>query len=163
MVRGGHTMRLTCVQDIEAPAAFVFRVLADFDAWERGALRRGADVNRTDRLRQPGPGMTWIARFAHRGRDRTVTIRIDALDAPGHLGLSAFSPVVEGQARLDLMELGARRTRLHVTLDAKPKTFAARLYFQSLRLARARVQRTLTRRIAGFATGVEDRFRREHT
>jgi len=154
-------VRLQTKLDVEAPLAFVYQSLADFDGWERSAMRRGADVNRTDKLRQPGPGMTWIARFRYRGKDRVVSIRIDAMDAPGHLAISAFSPVVEGRCRMDLLELGARRTRVHFDLDTKPKTFAARLYLQSLKLARARVERNLDKRVAGLGAEIEDRFRRE--
>jgi len=154
-------MKLQAKQDIEAPVAFVYKVLSDFDGWERSAMRRGADVNRTDKLRQPGPGMTWIAKFSYRGKERTVSIRIDAMDPPGHLAISAFSPVIEGRCKMDLLELAARRTRLHLDLDTRPKTFAARLYFQSLKLARGRVERNLDKRLSGLAAEIEERFRRE--
>ena len=154
-------MKLTAKQDIDAPVAFVYRVLTDFDSWERSAMRRGADVNRSDKLRQPGPGMTWIARFFYRGKDRTLTVRVDAMDAPVHLAMAAFSPVVEGQCKLDLLEMSAKRTRLHIVVDTKPKTFAARLYFQSLKLAKGRVERNLQKRTAILAAEIEDRFRRE--
>lgn len=154
-------MKLTTKQDIEAPVAFVYKVLTDFDGWERSAMRRGADVNRTDKLRQPGPGMTWIARFLYRGKDRTVSIRVDAMDPPGHVALSAFSPVVEGRCQMELLELAAKRTRMHIDLDTKPKTFGAKLYFQSLKLARARVERTVSKRAAVLAAEIEDRYRRE--
>lgn len=154
-------MKLTNKQDIEVPVAFVYKVLTDFDGWERNAMRRGADVNRSDKLRQPGPGMTWIAKFFYRGKDRTVTVRVEAMDAPGHLAFAAFSPVVEGQCKLDLLELAPKRTRMHVVIDSKPKTFGARLYFQSLRLAKARVERSLQTRTAKLAAEIEERFRRE--
>ena len=154
-------MKLQTKVDVEAPVAFVFKALSDFDTWERQAMRRGADVNRTDKLRQPGPGMTWIARFDYRGKARTITVRVDAMDAPGHLAMSAFSPVVEGQCKVDMLELAAKRTRLHVVIDPKPKTFAAKLYFQSLKLARQRVERKLNARLAGLAADIEEKFARE--
>ena len=154
-------MKLATRQDVEAPLAFVYKVLSDFDGWERNAMRRGADVTRSDNLRQPGPGMTWIARFFYRGKDRTVTVRVDAMDPPVHLAMAAFSPVVEGSCKLDLLELAARRTRLHIGLDIRPRTFGARLYFQSLKLAKARVDRNLQKRTMALAAEIEDRFRRE--
>ena len=153
-------MKLTAKQDIDAPVAFVYKVLTDFDGWERSAMRRGAEVNRSDKLRQPGPGMTWIAKFFYRGKDRAVSVRVDAMDAPVHLAMAAFSPVVEGQCKLDLLEMAARRTRLHLDLDIKPKSFGARLYFQSLKLAKGRVERSLQKRTAGLAAEIEDRYRR---
>ena len=54
-------MKLEAKHDVEAPAAFVFAQLADFEGWERAAMRRGADVTRLDTLRTVGPGMTWTA------------------------------------------------------------------------------------------------------
>jgi hypothetical protein len=154
-------MKFSTKQDIEAPVAFVHKVLTDFTSWERSAMRRGADVNRTDKLRQPGPGMTWIVKFFYRGKDRKVSIRVDAIDRPGHLAIAAFSPVVEGLCKLDLLELAAKRTRMHVELYSKPKTFGAKLYFQSLRLARGRVEQNLQKRTAGLAAEIEQRYRSE--
>ena len=154
-------MKLTTRQDVEAPLAFVFKVLTDFDGWERSAMRRGADVNRTDKLRQPGPGMTWLVKFLYRAKNRTVSIRVDAMDGPGHLALAAFSPVFEGTCKLELLEMSASRTRVHIELDGKPKTFGAKLYFQSLRLAKGRVERNLEKRAASLAAEIEKRHARE--
>jgi len=154
-------MKLRTKQDIEAPIAFVFKVLTDFDGWERSAMRRGADVNRTDKLRQPGSGMTWLVKFVYRGKNRTVSIRVDAMDGPGHLALTALAPVFEGSCKLELLELSAKRTRVHIEMDGKPKTFFARLYFQSLRLAKSRVERSLNKRAVSLAVEVQRRFERE--
>ncbi|EKD59823.1 MAG: hypothetical protein ACD_54C01115G0002, partial [uncultured bacterium] len=46
----GTGMRFATKQDIEAPIADVFRLLSDFESWERAAMRRGAEVARTDKL-----------------------------------------------------------------------------------------------------------------
>ena len=43
-------MRFTTKQDIEAPLDFVYNTMIDFEAWERSAMRRGAEVERTDTL-----------------------------------------------------------------------------------------------------------------
>ena len=152
-------MKLTTKQDIEAPLAFAFQALSDFEAWERSAMRRGAEVSRTDKLRQPGPGMGWLTQFRYRGKDRTMTIRLDEIDVPSRLTFSGMSAIVEGQVAVDLVELTAKRTRLHVTLNIKPKSLGAKLYVQALKLARRRVDRSYAQRIAQFATEIEDRFR----
>ena len=59
---------------------------------------------------------------------------------------------------VDLIELGQKRTRLHVSLDLKPKTLTAKLYVQSLRLARSRVEKSFGQRIAQMTTEIEKRF-----
>lgn len=154
-------MRLITKKDIDAPVAFVYKFLTDFDSLERHAMRRGADVNRTDKLREAGPGMTWIVKFRYRGKERTVSIRVDAMDGPNQLVMASFSPVVERQCKLDLLEMAAKRTRLQVTLDSQPKSFAARLFFQSLKLAMGRLERNLKKQTAHLAAEIEARYQRE--
>ena len=152
-------MKLAAKYDIEAPVDFVYAQLTDFDGWERAAMRRGADVSRTDTLAKPGPGMTWATQFHYRAKDRKATIRIDAMTPQSQMSLTAMSALVDAGLEVDLLNLGARRTRVDVRLDVRPKTLAARIYVQSLRLARTRVDRSFAQRIAQFATEIEDRFR----
>ena len=152
-------MKLAAKYDIEAPVDFVYAQLVDFDGWERAAMRRGADVSRTDRLREAGPGMTWATQFHYRAKDRKATIRIDTLIPQSHLALTAMSTLVDGVMEVGFLNLGARRTRIDVRLDVKPKTLAARIYVQSLRLARSRVDRSFSQRVAQFATEIENRYR----
>lgn len=153
-------MKLTSKQDIEVPMAFVFQQLADFESWERAAMRRGAEVSRADNLRVSGPGMLWLARFRYRSRDRKLEIRLDRLDAPSHLSFTGMSRLVDGEMTFDLIELGLKRTRVHVSMDIKPKTLTAKLYVQSLRLARSRVEKSFGLRIAQMTTEIEERFLR---
>lgn len=152
-------MRFTTKQDIEAPAAFVFKALSDFDGWERAAMRRGAEVERTDTLTQAGVGMSWKSRFSYRGRPRMIDLRVVTFDAPTQLAFAGQSPSVDGTAQVDMMEMSSQRTRIHVVAEVTPRTLAARLFLQSLRLARARVDRKFEQRVAQLAADVEQRFR----
>ncbi len=153
-------MKLVAKYDVEAPVDFVFAQLADFEGWERAAMRRGADVSRIDKLREAGPGMTWLTTFRYRNKDRSAAIKLDALNPTSSMALTAMAAMVDGFLRIELLDLAARRTRVEVTLDVKPKTLAAKIYVQSLRLARARVERGFAQRVALLATEIEDRFRR---
>jgi len=152
-------MRFATKQDIEAPIADVFRILTDFEGWERAAMRRGAEVARTDKLRATGPGMIWAARFSYRHKPRDVEVELTKIDPPTQLQFSAVSQAIEGAVVLELMELGSKRTRLHVTADVTPRSLTARLFLQSLRLARARVDRKFDQRIAQLAGEIETRYR----
>jgi hypothetical protein len=158
-VKDKQAMKLTAKYDMEAPAAFVFGQLIDFDGWERAAMRRGADVMRTDKLAQIGPGASWGANFRYRGKPREVTIRLDTLTPISTLGLTGISKLADGVMVVEVLNLGASRTRLDVRLEIKPKTIAARIYVQSLRLARARVERSFAQRIAQLAAEIDDRHR----
>lgn len=153
-------MKLTAKYDIEAPVDFVFAQLSDFNGWERSAMRRGADVSRTDKLRHIGPGMTWATAFRYRGKDRYATIRLDALTPTSAMALTGMATLVEASATIDLLDLAAKRTRVEVRLDIKPLTLAAKIYVQSLRLARARVERAFAQRVAQLAVEIEERFRK---
>ena len=150
-------MKLSGRTDIGAPVAFVFGALSDFEGWERTAMRRGADVHRTDKLRDAGPGMTWQARFAWRGRERQVQIRLLTLEPTTRLSVGFDGPSVEGVLNIELVELSAKRTRMMMQLEVKPRTLPARLFIQSLKLAKSRVQKRYDARLAQLAADIEAR------
>ena len=153
-------MKLTTRQDIEAPAAFVFAALKDFDAWERAAMRRGADVARTDKLRDIGPGLSWLIKFAYRGKQRQLDLRLTNLEHPTMMAFSGTGASLDGHAGIDLMELAARRTRLSVSLELRPRSIGARLVLQSMRLAKTRLNRRFADRVGLFCTEIENRYRK---
>jgi carbon monoxide dehydrogenase subunit G len=152
-------MKIASRHDIEAPPAFVFQALTDFDSWERSAMRRGAEVTRTDKLTVLGPGLSWLVRFRFRGKDRKLSVKLTGLDAPSRLSFALSGVLFDATCIVDLMELGAKRTRMVVVSEAKPKTLAARLILQSLRLARARVQRRVDKRYGVISLEIEERYR----
>lgn len=152
-------MKLTSRQDIEAPVAFVFAALQDFDHWERAALRRGADVARTDTLSAVVPGLSWMIKFAYRGKERRLALQLTDIEHPTQMVFSGTGATIDGLAGIDLMELAQRRTRLSVTLDVRPRTIGARLVIQSLRLAKVRLNRRFADRLAKFCAEIETRYR----
>lgn len=151
-------MKISGRTDIGAPIAFVYASFTDFEGWERSAMRRGAEVNRTDKLRVPGPGMTWQARFAWRGKERQLQLRLKRLEPGQGMTLDFDGPSVEGTLNIELVQLAARRTRVMMQVELRPRTLAARLFVQSMRLARKRVQRRFDNRLAEIARDMEQRF-----
>jgi carbon monoxide dehydrogenase subunit G len=152
-------MKLTSRQDIEAPLAFVFDALKDFEAWERAALRRGAEVARTDVLQSKVPGLSWMIKFVYRGRQRRLALRLTDLERPTMMAFSGVGTSLDGVAGIDLIELAARRTRLSVTLDVRPRTIGARLLLQSMRLANTRLNRRFADRVGQICLEIESRYR----
>ncbi|VDC25191.1 SRPBCC family protein [Pseudogemmobacter humi] len=152
-------MKLGTRQDIEAPLDFVWQQLTDFEQFERMALRRGAEVERVDQLKRPGPGMGWRLRFAYRGKPRRMLVRIAELTENSVIDCGLDSASVEGAARIELMALAPRRTRISLVADLRPKTLAARLVIQSLRLAKGRTQRKLDTALGRLVALVEERWR----
>jgi hypothetical protein len=154
-------MKLSTREDIEAPVSFVYAALSDFETWERAALRRGADVSRIDSTPKPAPGMGWKVTFPYRGKQRKVEIKLAKLLEPQELGFEATSAPLNGALVIELVEMSAKRTRVSVASTFKPNTLAARLFIQSLRLAKAKLSRRFELRVAQLAADIEDRYRAE--
>lgn len=151
-------MKLSGRTDIGAPVSFVYEFLTDFEGWERSAMRRGADVHRMDKLRAPGIGMTWQARFAWRGKERQVQVRLNKLEKPSAMMLEFDSPSIEGVVNVELVELASKRTRMLMQVEVKPRTLAARLLIQSMKLAKGRVQKKYDARLESIARDAEQRL-----
>ena len=153
-------MKLSSKEDVDAPIAAVYAHLSDFDGWERAALRRGAEVRRSDALTEAGRGMAWTVGFSYRGKPRRVALMLTVLVPPSGLGFSGTGANLDGVLAIDLIEMAPRRTRISVKLEIRPRTLVARLFVQSLKLARARVDGRFRMRVAQVAAEIEDRFAR---
>lgn len=151
-------MRFATKHDIEVPIADAFRIISDFEFWERAAMRRGADVARMDKLRSVATGMKWAVRFAYRARTRELDLELKQIETPSLLRFAGLSQSIEGSATIELMAMGASRTRMHVVFELTPRSLTARLFLQSLRLARARIDRRFDQRVAQVAADIEARY-----
>lgn len=153
-------MKFTTREDIAADIEFVFASVSDFDGMERAALRRGAEVVRTDNLSAPGKGMTWKVSFTYRNRDREANLELTDFDAP--YGLTLFSKVsgIEAEVTVDLVSLSPQRTRMNLDVNLKPKSIPARLLLQSMKLARANIVKKFRHRVSDYAQNIEDRAKR---
>ncbi|TGD44745.1 SRPBCC family protein [Pseudotabrizicola sediminis] len=151
-------MHFSSRTDIEAPIDFVYAALSDFEAWERAAMRRGAEVHRTDKLRAAGVGMGWHVGFRFRGKDRAVDIRLVGQDPGAKLAFTGRGRMIEGDLSIELVSLSPKRTRMVLHTDVRPLTLAARLFLQSMKLAKGRVQTRLNNRMEQLSTELQTRF-----
>jgi hypothetical protein len=76
---------------------------------------------------------------------------------PQERRVDGTSPSVNIVMEIDLVAMSRNRTRMNVALDIRPRTIAARLVIQSLKLARQNVVKRFRKRIAGFAAEIEAR------
>lgn len=157
-------MKLTAKSDIEVPLAFAYQCITDFESWERVALRRGAEVARTSGASAgasgDGTGTIWRIRFPFRGKIRSASVTLAELIREQSVAFSMGSPSMDGQSLIELQALSPRRTRIKVTAEAKPKTLAARLFINTLRLARGRVSRKFEARVDQVGADITDRYQR---
>ena len=152
-------MKLDIKEDIEAPIEFVFGQVSDFRAIERAAMRRGAEVQRVDRLSTDGPGMVWEASFELHGKRRDLRLELIEHAPPERLVVMANSPGLGGEMTVDLLALAPAHTRLHVQIDLAPRTLSSKLLVQSLKLARKNLMKRIEARMTGLAEEIGRRYR----
>ncbi len=150
-------MKFSTNEDIEAPIETVFAEISDFEAFERSAIRRGAEVRRRGDPTPPRAGLSWDTTFRLRGRPREMTLVLSRFETPTDIQLTANGKSFEGTLEVALIALSPHRTRLSVSVDIRPRTLAGRLFVQSLKLAKKDMNRRFKLKVAHFAQGVEDR------
>ncbi len=148
-------MKFSTREDIEAPIEHVYERVTDFAGFERQALRRGGDVRRLDAGQEPQVGSKWDISFQFRGKDRKMTADLVKLDRPTALQIDTTASGIDGETKVELVALSRSRTRLSVTMDLKPKSLAAKLLMQSLKLAKSSLSRKFKLRVAEFAEETE--------
>jgi hypothetical protein len=156
-------MKLTVKTDIDAPVEFVHAYIGDNTVWERDAIRRGIEIERPADMPPRGVGAGWRIRLQFRGRIRNVLLRLDEVTQDEKIGYSFEGEALHGSIDLETKALSQRRSRLKLSVDAKPKTLAARLFLNTLRLARRKVEARMATRLGQLAARIEERYAREKT
>lgn len=151
-------MQFTAKEDIEAPAEAVFAAVTDFDAVETLALRRGIRMVRTDRLENPGAGMTWQVDFRYRGKPRSMAAELRRWDPPQDLHIASASTNFAITIDVAVVALSRRRSRLVASMEIRPRTLPARLLIQTARLGKSNLSRRFAERLRGYASDLESRL-----
>ncbi|RRH76926.1 SRPBCC family protein [Falsigemmobacter faecalis] len=136
-------MKFITSEEIGAPVADVWAVLSDIDGLEAEARARGAGLKRLER----GASPAWKTEFRFRQRAREVELRIAQILTPELLAFDITGKAAEGSVRLELLPLSPLHCRLTVTSEIRPRTLAARLFLQSLKLARSGMNRRYRDRV----------------
>ena len=150
-------MKFSSKEDIEAPIEAVFAAVSDFESFERSAIRRGIEVHRVDESAPVAPGLAWDAAFDLRGKRRNLRLTLTEHTPPESMRFDSESAGLDGVMTVDLVALSPRRTRLGIALELAPKTLSARLFLQSLKLAKSNLTKRFKLRVADFAKTVEER------
>lgn len=153
-------MEFKARQDIDAPIATVFREVTNFSAFERQALRRGADVQRRDTLEQPAAGLGWDLKFSFRGKERHITAEITEFDQPNGYRVQSVASSIDADLVVDLLPLSRGRTRMTITMTLGANTLGGKLMLQSLRVAKSNLNKRFVDRVDRFASEVSDRYAR---
>ncbi len=153
-------MKFSTREDIEAPIAFVFERISDFDTFEKRALRQGADVQRTDEGAFD-VGAIWDVAFPFRGRTRKMQIKLTQIDPPNGYHFETESDGMTATSDVTLVSLSPTRTRIAVGIDLRARTLTARLLIQSMKLAKTKLSNRFKARVLDYAEDIEDAFRKQ--
>ncbi|MCH2075976.1 MAG: SRPBCC family protein [Rhodobacteraceae bacterium] len=148
-------MKLSTREDIVVPISDVFTQISDFGEFERRAMRRGAEISRSDPAAGPGEGSQWDASFTFRGKERKVKAYVEALIAPETLQVGSKSGGLDGMFEVRLVALSPSKTRMIVGLELKPTNLSARLLVQSLKLAKGTLNDRFSKAVSDFAKTLE--------
>lgn len=151
-------MKFSTREDISAPINHVWAQVSDVAMFERQALRRGADVRRIDQG-PVGPGSAWDVAFKFRGKDRQMKVTLAAMEPPQAIRVDITANAIDGTTRIELVALSPQRTRLAMSIDLAPKSLAARLMIQSLKLAKSNLNARFKKRVGEYAQEIEDRYK----
>lgn len=150
-------MDISSKVDVNAPAGYIFDCLADFQAFEKAALRRGADVQRVDDNAALCVGALWDVSFKFRGRKRDVKVELSEYQAPELAHYLATGQGVVATMRIELVPMSKKRTRLVTDVTMEAKTLPARLLLQSFKLAKKQAEKRFDRMMEDFAKQLEQR------
>ena len=122
-------------------------------------MRRGGDVERITGGEVAAVGTKWRVKFLLRGAERQVMAEVTAIDRPNSITIEVTSASADATMNVDLVALSRTHTRLNVDVQAKAKTIAAKLLFQSVRFARQKNQTRFKGIVSNFAEDVDARHR----
>lgn len=155
-------MQFSTHQDIDAPAAYVFERVSNFDAYERQALRNGARVERVDGRGPVSVGTAWDVEFTFRNKDRRLQAKVTELLAPESLVVDTQAKGLSGVTRVSLVALSPKTTRVSVAIVLSAQSLQGRLLLQSLRLAKPRLNKRFRQRIKDQLATVAADYRRSN-
>lgn len=131
--------------------------VTNFSGFEKLIRDRGGAVTRSETPDPPGLGTTWEGRFTYSGKPRDVTAEVTRFEPPHHLHIALTSAGLSGQTRVELTDLGQRRTRISVHLTLEARTLKARIFLQPLKLAQSTLEARFAKAVARLTRAMEKR------
>lgn len=137
-------------QEIDAPVEYVFKRATDFKAFEHYTGTKGFSFVR----RKPQPiriGTQWNITFPFRGRSRKFRAELSELIPPRTVSYTSVSKKYTAALSLTFTPISANKSRMDMLMVAQSRSFGTSLVFNSIRLARRRINRRITKGMQGLA------------
>ena len=155
-------MKFENFEDLDIPRDAAFDMLSEFTFFERMALRRGAEVVRTNPEEENGIGAAWDLNIPWRGKTVKMAVNVSRFERPENLGFYAEAPAIQVDLDIELVALSNTKTRMILQSDLSAKTLTGRLLLQSVKLTRSKVEKRMAKRIAEQSRNLEERYRKTY-
>ena len=143
-------MQFKHTQEINAPAEYVFARMTDFKKFETHEGPKLFSYKRHGRL-PVRIGTRWDISGPVRGRTRRFSAELSQYIPPRVLSYKSASSKYEGVLSVTIKPIDATNCALHIQVVAKSRGFAIGLIFNSIRLARKRINKRANTELAKFA------------
>ena len=151
-------MQFKHTQEIGAPAEYVFGRITDFKKFESHKGPTGFNFKRQGRL-PVRIGTRWNISVPVRGRTRRFSAELSEYVQPRTLSYKSTSLRYEGVMSLTVRPVSETTCVLDMQVVAKSRSFATSLVFNTIRLARRRINKRVRNEMNKFAK----RMAKEHT
>lgn len=147
-------MKFSARDDIPLSVSQVFAAYADFADIERQLMRRGIAIQRAANGPAGWVGTAWKASAPYRGKLRKVEAEVTRFVPDEGFTIAFKGKGVEGEFTADFIALARTRSRVSLSTDVRPTSLSGRLVLQSLKLAKATMDKRYKSRASDFATNV---------
>lgn len=144
-------MQFKHTQEIDAPAEYVFARITNFTKFENHIDKTGFSFKRQGRL-PVRIGTRWDISVPVRGRTRRFSAELSEYIPLRTLSYKSASLKYEGVMSITVQSVDATTCTLHMRVVAKSRSFATSLVFNTIRLARRRINKRMNGEMDKFAT-----------
>lgn len=151
-------MQFKYAQEIDAPAEYVFARITDFKKFENHSGPTGFSFKRQGRL-PVRIGTRWDISVPVRGRTRRFSAELSEYIPPRTVSYKSASLKYEGVMSLSVKPVSSTSCRLELQIVAKSSSFATGLVFNTIRMARRRINRRARNGMEKFAKRLAREYR----
>lgn len=147
-------------QVIDAPVDYVFARATDFQKFESHSGKKGISFKRQGR----SPiriGTRWSITVPLRGRNRRFTAQLSEMVPPRTLSYKSTSSKYSAALSLNFTPIGAGMCRMDMLVAAQSRSFATSMVFNSIRLARRRINKRVVIAMEEFAEQIAEDYSRK--
>lgn len=144
-------------QIIDAPVDYVFARATDFQKFESHSGKKGFSFKRQGR--QPiRIGTRWNITVPFRGRKRRFSAELSEMAPPRTVSYKSTSNKYSAALSLSFTPIGAGMCKMDMLVVAQSRSFTTSLVFNSIRLARRRINKRIAKTMDEFAKRIAEDY-----